>query len=212
MMSKPKLKPCPFCGSIAELKRNDDYCHYVECSKCFTFNMQHSTEAEAIEAWNTRQQELDLESLLKESEDENIELRQRISELKKDLSETQEMLDEASKDSSTFAAQVVELEAERAKNTSSAVVWDENCNRVVLPIKWAETQPEYWKELYELTKEELDTLHIINAEAERYRKRLEILAAHDDTDCREFCHVAYEHCDKCLYFDGLDRDKVSGDE
>jgi hypothetical protein len=28
-----------------------------------------------------------------------------------------------------------ELEAERAKNTSSAVVWDENCNRVVMPIK-----------------------------------------------------------------------------
>lgn len=51
MTTEIKLLPCPFCGGEAEL---DEYCgkYVVFCTneKC----NWHNTEAEAIEAWNTR--------------------------------------------------------------------------------------------------------------------------------------------------------------
>lgn len=47
-----KLKPCPFCGGEAEIAHSRNY--YAWCDKCETRGNWHATEAEAIEAWNTR--------------------------------------------------------------------------------------------------------------------------------------------------------------
>lgn len=58
-MMAEKLKPCPFCGGEAEIKRYT-FCRtdsfYVGCSRCNvtqTANVYFS-EKESIEAWNTR--------------------------------------------------------------------------------------------------------------------------------------------------------------
>ncbi len=58
-MTKPKLKPCPFCGSKAEaiLVYANEW--YVECTKCpCTMIGGYYTEEEAIKSWNTRTSEV----------------------------------------------------------------------------------------------------------------------------------------------------------
>lgn len=59
-----ELKPCPFCGGEGVVGCaygsvygiSDDW--FIECAHCGTTNISptrgHATEAEAIEAWNTR--------------------------------------------------------------------------------------------------------------------------------------------------------------
>lgn len=55
------LKPCPFCGSKAELHKRDvlDTSYIVECSNgtcpaSYMLGWDYETEEEAIEAWNRR--------------------------------------------------------------------------------------------------------------------------------------------------------------
>ena len=63
-MKCEELLPCPFCGGEAELRQTYDietlevdgyfvWCHNREC-ECMPETNVHLTEAEAIEAWNTR--------------------------------------------------------------------------------------------------------------------------------------------------------------
>ncbi len=54
-MEKNKLKPCPFCGSEAELIDDTDICLDVGigCEKC-NFELVQETPERAIKAWNTR--------------------------------------------------------------------------------------------------------------------------------------------------------------
>ncbi len=47
-----KLKPCPFCGSEAELFEAPGV-YFVECSKCY-YPTSWDTKEEAITEWNTR--------------------------------------------------------------------------------------------------------------------------------------------------------------
>lgn len=52
-----ELKPCPFCGGKAEKMTSSDGFTSIGCLNCnplFGIMVQRSTEAEAIEAWNTR--------------------------------------------------------------------------------------------------------------------------------------------------------------
>lgn len=50
-----ELKPCPFCPDGGELFINGGVgCRWVECSSCGCEGPAYETEAEAIEAWNTR--------------------------------------------------------------------------------------------------------------------------------------------------------------
>ena len=56
-----KLKPCPFCGSEAEVRTDENDEYYVSCTECFALVgycadtwAEYETEEEAIDAWNTR--------------------------------------------------------------------------------------------------------------------------------------------------------------
>lgn len=54
-----ELKPCPFCGGEAEAYNcgpwlRDHFMWYVKCSGCSSMTPNKPTEAEAVEAWNTR--------------------------------------------------------------------------------------------------------------------------------------------------------------
>ena len=54
MSATEELKPCPFCGGEAEIV-GDDYMEWIaECVECCASSMTYATEAEAVEAWNTR--------------------------------------------------------------------------------------------------------------------------------------------------------------
>lgn len=59
-MTKPDLKPCPFCGSTdVHVRQIDKECSVVSCDGCNAeggyFGGNDSTSpAEAIEAWNRR--------------------------------------------------------------------------------------------------------------------------------------------------------------
>ena len=54
-MISNELKPCPFCQDGGELFINGGVgCRWVECSSCGCDGPAYETEAEAIEAWNTR--------------------------------------------------------------------------------------------------------------------------------------------------------------
>ena len=48
-----ELKPCPFCGGEARYT-NLGCCVYIRCDACDFSMPTQRTEAEAIEAWNTR--------------------------------------------------------------------------------------------------------------------------------------------------------------
>lgn len=65
-MSDERLKPCPFCGGKAVLHIVEPHKHelatwmpdygggaFIECTQC-TSGMSAESEAEVIEAWNTR--------------------------------------------------------------------------------------------------------------------------------------------------------------
>lgn len=51
-----ELKPCPFCGGEAEVLGETKWSRgaFVGCLKCRATIDRQATEAEAIEAWNTR--------------------------------------------------------------------------------------------------------------------------------------------------------------
>lgn len=52
-----ELKPCPFCGGKAETSNNKferTLLSWVYCTSCGSAGGYRYTEAEAIEAWNTR--------------------------------------------------------------------------------------------------------------------------------------------------------------
>ena len=47
-----ELKPCPFCGGNAEIKKYTRF--WVACDDCLTESAAYATKEEAIEAWNRR--------------------------------------------------------------------------------------------------------------------------------------------------------------
>lgn len=55
-----KLKPCPFCGGKAAIrKKNDDevgVCYYVFCTKCCCETQYSRTQTEAIRDWDKREE------------------------------------------------------------------------------------------------------------------------------------------------------------
>ena len=54
-MISEELKPCPFCPDGGKLFINGGVgCRWVECSSCGCDGPAYETEAEAVEAWNTR--------------------------------------------------------------------------------------------------------------------------------------------------------------
>ncbi len=46
------LKPCPFCGAVAE--RDPAYDHAIRCSECDMMAGSYTCDAGAIAAWNRR--------------------------------------------------------------------------------------------------------------------------------------------------------------
>jgi Lar family restriction alleviation protein len=59
-----ELKPCPFCGGEASVStgRNgaDEKLKYIECLDCAGMADMFYTETEAVVAWNTRMNPLDI--------------------------------------------------------------------------------------------------------------------------------------------------------
>ena len=54
-----ELKPCPFCGGKAKIKKDDEGNHfYVLCKKCGTKSISTANETEAIDLWNMRPDKL----------------------------------------------------------------------------------------------------------------------------------------------------------
>lgn len=57
---KEELKPCPFCGSVAEAKTEKRalWCEYlVVCRDCHVQTEKCTTKDEAIKVWNRREEE-----------------------------------------------------------------------------------------------------------------------------------------------------------
>ncbi len=57
---KPELKPCPFCGGTAVYAEDDNklFPYRVVCQKCRIGTQFEANLSKAIEAWNTRYQEV----------------------------------------------------------------------------------------------------------------------------------------------------------
>lgn len=62
-MNETKLKPCPFCGGIAEIKHDfydNDQHSYVRCRGCrckisdVQISTEYSSDEKAAERWNRR--------------------------------------------------------------------------------------------------------------------------------------------------------------
>lgn len=57
METKEKLKPCPFCGGNAEIKKGCTFggnFYFVKCKKCSSEGERKYGKSEAIAAWNRR--------------------------------------------------------------------------------------------------------------------------------------------------------------
>lgn len=54
----PRLKPCPFCGSDAEMRHGHSH-YYARCTnqECLVRTRRYSGVADAIMAWNRRVEE-----------------------------------------------------------------------------------------------------------------------------------------------------------
>lgn len=54
----PKLNPCPFCGSDAEMRHGHNH-HYARCTNqdCLVRTRRYSDVTDAIIAWNRRTEE-----------------------------------------------------------------------------------------------------------------------------------------------------------
>lgn len=54
----PRLKPCPFCGSDAEMRHGHSH-HYARCTNqdCLVRTRRFSDVTDAIRAWNRRAEE-----------------------------------------------------------------------------------------------------------------------------------------------------------
>ena len=54
MNKDTELKPCPFCGEKARLHTIHTHAYYVQCDNvsCGIVTWIHTTEEEAVEAWN----------------------------------------------------------------------------------------------------------------------------------------------------------------
>ena len=55
-----KLLPCPFCGgeAVVELCGKGNFAHWCVWCNCGVLKQDHKTEADAIEAWNTRHERM----------------------------------------------------------------------------------------------------------------------------------------------------------
>ena len=54
-----ELKPCPFCGDIYIIVRNNSAgyyigCNTINCIMCNTFVRRYRTKKDAVESWNKR--------------------------------------------------------------------------------------------------------------------------------------------------------------
>jgi len=49
-----ELKPCPFCGSKAEIYQDYEGSWTIECTVCFARSWPRKDKEQAIEAWNRR--------------------------------------------------------------------------------------------------------------------------------------------------------------
>lgn len=54
-MTKTKLKPCPFCGGEATLTKNEKSgVFYVFCKECLRYGVGDKISQKAVEYWNAR--------------------------------------------------------------------------------------------------------------------------------------------------------------
>jgi Lar family restriction alleviation protein len=58
MTPETRLKKCPFCGGRNLERQWTEAAYMIACNKC-DFEMFKSSKSEAIQAWNTRHQELE---------------------------------------------------------------------------------------------------------------------------------------------------------
>ena len=51
-----KIKPCPFCGSVSEVKSYFDtgVLFYVLCQSCYAQSGLHKSQEDAVASWNSR--------------------------------------------------------------------------------------------------------------------------------------------------------------
>ena len=79
MISRQKLKPCPFCGGEAVILAGFEEHIWIFCEECKAEISAHTTEAEAIEAWNKRAEQpaivgIDGQKLIEELKNETYSI------------------------------------------------------------------------------------------------------------------------------------------